>query len=455
MWWLARLGLVVVLMSAVSGCTDEVGSGSARGCSLNTDCPLPESCIDGRCALECRADRDCPAGEQCIDSLCVDPFEGCTTDADCRALGAGLVCDLNDRRCVPLDAFVLDQGAQPRDMGQFIDGLPILDAEPDTAAPDRGVDMSRPPVDMSVAPDRAVPPPDMRVVEPDMGPAGGNAPYGDPCQCAADCASGFCLQNPYTGVGQCTALCGGARVCEGIDRCVQARVPGIRPGCPDPGTGVVEGQVVEICAPNETGVPCRGPADCLIDGTCITPPNPLAGQVPVQASCGARCVDDRGCPAGYRCQAVPVQGGGQVQVCGAAVQVAACPDGSNGSCGGVCPLAAGVDPLDVSHCLVIDAGPGGYCSCSCRTSADCPLGFACSPGVIDTGDPTRPNICLPMAGFTCPQGEAQCLSLMCIPPTAPTQASAQCSAPCTGPQDCPSGYDCVAAGGGLNVCAAR
>lgn len=447
---LTSRGLVFIAIcgfaGVLAGCTDSVGSGSARGCSLNSDCPLPERCIDGRCAVQCRDDTDCLPIEECRGSVCLDPLAGCTSDGDCRAFG--LVCDIERRYCV---AGEVAGDAAPRDAQPLIDGLPVLDAQPEPE-PDRGVD---PPRDASPV-DRSVPDAELRDASlpdaspPDAGPTRGDGRYGDPCRCGADCASGFCLDNPYLGVGQCTALCDGGRACEGIDRCVQARVPGREPGCPDPGTGHREGDVISICAPNETGVACRGGGDCFIDGLCITPPNPLPGQVPVQPTCGARCVDDRGCPAGFRCQAVAVQGGGQVQACGAAVQIAACPDGSNRSCGGICALG-----IDVSHCLVIDQGPGGYCSCACRTGADCPLGFACSPGIIDTGDPARPGICLPVAGYTCPAGEAQCLSLLCLPGGGPGQPN-QCTAPCTGPGDCPGGYDCLPVpDGNFSLCVAR
>lgn len=438
---------LLMALAALVGCTDTAGSSGARGCRGDTDCPLPERCVDARCVIECRADLDCAPTEECRDNVCVDPLAGCTSDADCRAFG--LVCDIRTRSCVEPRDGGSPADAAPRDAALLVDGLPVIDAEPDPEPEpprDRGVD---PPRDATPPPlDRAVPPPDAAL--PDQGPIRGDARYGDPCRCGADCASGFCLQNPYTGGGQCTATCGGGRACEGIDRCVQARVPALAPGCPDPGTGFGEGDVIEICAPNETGVACRGGGDCVIDGLCITPPNPLVGQIPVQAVCGARCQDDRGCPAGFRCGPVGVQGGGQVQACGAAVQIAACPDGSNRSCGGVC--AGG---LAVSHCLVLDDGPGGYCSCACRTGADCPLGFACSPGVLDTGDPARPGICLPIAGYTCPAGDAQCLSTICLPGGAPGQPD-QCTAPCAGPADCPGGYDCLPVpDSDLSICVAR
>jgi len=315
-----------------------------------------------------------------------------------------------------------------------------------------------PPIDARPPPRDAEPPVDATPPDPDAAPpVRGDAQYGDPCRCGADCASGFCLQNTYRDFGgQCSAQCGANAAvvrCPGIARCGQARVPALSPGCPDPGLGLDEGDLVQVCAPNETGIACRGPADCIIDGVCVSPPDPVASPVvAVQSICGARCEDDQGCPTGFRCQDVGMQGGQQVRVCAAAVDVAACPDGSNQSCGGVCPMQPGDDPLDISYCIRLDQSPGGFCSCSCRNAGDCPVGFACSRGVLDTGNAARPGICLPIAGYTCPQGDAACLSTLCAPPQG-NDTLDRCTAPCTGPADCPTGYTCAQPPGAqITVC---
>ncbi|MCA9540248.1 MAG: hypothetical protein KC620_15225, partial [Myxococcales bacterium] len=88
-------GLICSLLTV--HCTDVSSSGNS--CTLNTDCPLPEVCIENRCRLECRIDSDCADGERCLDSVCVDPFADCLSDADCREFG--LICDVITRRCRP------------------------------------------------------------------------------------------------------------------------------------------------------------------------------------------------------------------------------------------------------------------------------------------------------------------------------------------------------------------
>ncbi len=448
----------LVMLSGPTACTDVAGGGGSSRCEINSDCPLPEVCIEERCVIQCRIDADCPAGEQCEENICVDPLAGCLSDADC--ISFGLVCDVVQRRCVAAlsDMRVAVRDASPMDRGQPADDArvspprdamppPPRDAVPPRdAAPPPPRDAAPPPRDAAPPPRDAAPPPIDAAP-----PVRGDGRYGDPCRCAADCQSGFCLQNPYNDfAGQCSQRCGAGVAdpgCPDIDRCVQARVPPLTPGCPDPGLDIEEGDIVEVCAPNETGIPCRGAADCIIDGVCITPPDPLAGGggVTVQPVCGARCAGDQGCPVGFNCQAVPTQGGGQVDVCAAATEVAACPDGLDASCDAFCAAPG------LGRCIGIDQA-FGYCGCACRNGGDCPLGFACSRDVLDTGDPVRPGICLPIAGYNCPQGDNSCLSLLCAPPQG-NDPFDRCTAPCNGPQDCPQGYNCIQPQGAqITVC---
>ena len=126
-------------------------------------------------------------------------------------------------------------------------------------------------------------------------------------------------------------------------------------------------------------------------------------------------------------------------------QVSTCPDGSNATCGGICPLFPGDDPVEVSHCIVLAPNQPGYCSCSCSSNVHCPSGFACSRNVIDTEDPNRPGICLPIAGYTCPIGNDSCLSLACVG-RLESELFSRCTAPCSAPNDCPEGYGCQPVG---------
>ena len=408
---------LLVVMTFIFGCADET---SEQTCERNSDCPLPEICSgylaldsgvvrSGRCVIECRVATDCAEGEFCTGNVCQ---------------GADQPIPMGDSGPSRDGGLVADASRPPRDASR-----PTQDA-------------SRPPQDAAQPPrDASLPPPDAAPV-PDMGGGvRGNARYGEPCQCGADCRTGFCLLNPYNGfAGQCTQRCEN-EACPGIDVCRENLAPAPRVGCEDPGTGLNEGDPVSICLPNETGVACARPEDCLIDGTCVTPPNPLPGLVDVQQTCSAICEQDVQCPIGYRCDSIPGLPRG-VRACTALTEVFACPDGSNRDCGGVCPLGPGVNDVDVSHCILLDQGAAGYCSCSCATAGHCPAGFACSREVIETGDRSRPGICLPIAGYTCPLGANSCLSLACGT-QRPGTLYAECTAPCTGPQDCPTGMVCL------------
>ena len=136
-------------------------------------------------------------------------------------------------------------------------------------------------------------------------------------------------------------------------------------------------------------------------------------------------------------------GCGQViNVCAPEAQVFICPDGSNAACGGVCRVGPGEDEVNVSHCIVLAPNQPGYCSCSCNSAAQCPAGYACSRNVIDTQDPARPGICLPISGYTCPLGNDSCLSLACVGQLE-AELISRCTAPCTNQNDCPANYQCM------------
>ena len=182
--------------------------------------------------------------------------------------------------------------------------------------------------------------------------------------------------------------------------------------------------------------------DCIIDSTCVMPPNPIPGQVDGPSRHVLRCVMMIwSAPSAIDAKMCRVYPGAREFVM-RRLRCSACPDGSNQTCGGVCPVAAGINEVDVSHCILLDQGAGGYCSCSCASAAQCPSGFVCSRDVIPTGDPARPGICLPVAGYTCPQGGDSCLSTICAS-QRPGSLYRQCTAPCVGPQDCPEGMICV------------
>ena len=456
---------VVALMCALAACDD---STTEQSCRVSADCPLPLVCYgavestptepgrNGRCIQECRVDSDCQDG-LCIDSVCGQPGRACRTNSECVPFGQS--CDPGTRRCVSPCApnGICPEGTRcsanqciPFDDGPRQDAevparrdaqvTPVRDARVvmnDAMAP--RADMRPPPRDMRPPMADSTPPPpvDMGVVNR------GNGQYGDRCRCGADCASGLCVPNPYDQfAGECSQVCGPNADCPGVDSCIQVSVPGPSQNCPPAGLPFDEGDIISVCAVNETGIPCNTGENCTIGGTCYPPPNPIPGQVDVQAACAAPCARDAECPVGFTCQGIQTDAGQVVNVCAPEAQVFVCPDGSNGSCGGVCRVGPGEDEVNVSHCIVLAPNQPGYCSCSCNSAAQCPAGYACSRNVIDTQDPARPGICLPISGYTCPLGNDSCLSLACVGQLE-AELISRCTAPCTNQNDCPANYECM------------
>ena len=377
--------------------------------------------------------------------VCRAPDGPCRDSEECAVFGR--VCDPGLRVCVQLCSGrdTCSPGETCRD-GRCQPGgnpVPRMDASAnpprrDAMTPIPRRDAGTPARDARVQARDAGVIQDMRLTddagspsEPDMNVQRGPGQYGDPCRCGADCATGLCVPDPYNNfAGQCSAQCGPGNACPGIDRCMDVSVPPRDGNCPPSGLGLQVGSIVQVCLPNETGIPCQEGANCVLEGTCVSPPNPLAGQIQVQAACAARCEADHQCPIGYACSRVELDNGQFMRACAPEAVVAECPDGSNGTCGGVCPMFGGEDPLDISYCIVLDANRPGYCSCSCDTAAQCPNGFACSRGgFFDTGDPARPGICLPISGYNCPLGNEACLSMGCAPQLVSEQFP-RCTAPC-------------------------
>ena len=67
-------------------------------CTRNEDC-APFYCLEeaNQC-VECLINSHCPKGHKCQDSECVKKQDGCTSNAECTALG--LVCDKDEGKCV-------------------------------------------------------------------------------------------------------------------------------------------------------------------------------------------------------------------------------------------------------------------------------------------------------------------------------------------------------------------
>lgn len=435
-------------------------------CRENRECELPLSCIEGVCQIECRIDRDCARGAICFENACYAPVTSCTLDQECRPFGQE--CDPVIGACVPMGAASCHptlnpcQGGAPCVEGRCV--LPTQDARPGQPAWDGGAprpDTGAPPRDAQAGPDldRGAPTPDMRPPTPDMRPPApdmrpptpdaalppGDRGYGEPCDCASQCQSGLCVQNPYAGEnarGVCTQQCQPNQGCPGTDRCITAQVPPGKQGCPDVDNGLMEGDQVNVCVFNETGLPCRDANDCVIEGTCVTPPAQTITLT--YGSCASGCDNDGNCPPGFVCGEVATDQGGRLRRCIAGTpEIIQCPGDAN-ACGvQFCALRPGEDVAAVTHCLGNPDVPNqGICSCACSSADDCPTGFMCARGLFDTGLQNRPGICLPLAGYTCPNGNADYCGAFSCAADSDDELFDRCTGPCAGDPDCPNGYIC-------------
>ncbi len=401
--------------------------------------------------------------------------EVCAATADC---GCGLFCKGETRSCAPYEGdnagcscgpAAAGGGAGGGAIAEMTIGLSVegcggglpVDAGPDGAAPGDGgagdarasddarpqvdgaeTDAARPP-DSGPDPDQAVPPdaaPDARA--PGMGQ------YGDRCRCGSDCESGFCIDNKLRAYRTCTDRCDDDNGCPGLDTCVQVAAAGPSAECPDPPGGPAPGELVGVCVPNETGLPCELAQDCSL-GICLTPPRP-ANWINAQNVCTVPCVNDRKCPAGYTCEQPP---GANQRVCVFDVEVFSCT--SFEQCGGVCNPSI----EETTVCIQLEEGGQGYCSCTCSSAADCPRGFACDQDTLPSQDPQRPGHCVLMAGYRCPREVAdpnalQCPSYSCATDDEHPERSA-CTSLCRADGDCPRNYACQDVGGARACLAAE
>jgi hypothetical protein len=272
--------------------------------------------------------------------------------------------------------------------------------------------------------------------------------YGEGCNCASDCESGFCVQNKMRRMRTCTDQCDQDSDCLGLATCLQAVVQESGPSCPDINENAPPvGTQVGVCITNETGYPCEQPNQCT-SGICLSPPTPVDWASP-QSICTMNCMSDDKCPAGYQCREAQGVNG---RVCQPQLEVSQCPGGQATECGGICPIPSGRQEADIVICLNMQPNTPGYCSCSCVNASDCPNGFACSQ-IGETGDPTRPGVCLPISGYQCPQsndGVEQCLSATCA--VEDEVEFSYCTAFCNNDASCPTGYRCESVDGSQPIC---
>jgi hypothetical protein len=455
----------------LGACDDSATGSGSPGCVTNVDCELPLQCVEGRCLLECRDTIDCQTGETCFEGSCRARPPICGIDEDCIPFGE--VCDRVRNICVPPGTARCSDDLAPCPAGErCVEGLCRIPT----------ADFGRPPLDASVPQDATAPadasPPTDQGPAIDQGPQPDAAPrpdrglpdqgvppdcpeglgqYGERCLRGGDCASGFCVENKLRGMRLCTTLCNldaaqPSNTCPGLDVCVAAEAQGGgNPDCPQPPDAPAVGEIVGVCIGNETGLACDFAApragECL-GGTCLRPPNTLPW-AHVQDVCAIGCTDNRKCPAGTTCRDVPPAG----RVCAPqVVGLTACEQPEQ--CAGLCDAGLG------EGCLQPDNRGAGYCVCLCRNADDCPGGHACQP------DPSGNKICIPFAGYRCPDevidpvacqsdrtcgaGEVcisglcqyiQCPSLTCLIDDNEPRLN-QCSAACENARDCPADYNC-------------
>ena len=462
--------LVVVAGWSLNGCSE--GSSPGVGtCKAVDDCLRGEACIAGRCV---GPDNGLiPVGDVFVDAAPGDGAADAGADGavDVAVDGAGdgpavldpdaaadaaadvappdmapdaalpdmaLDMALPDMAVADPDLAVPDPDMAVVDLDMAVPDPDMAVPDPDMAVPDPDMappdpDMAPPDPDMAPPdPDMAPPDPDMAPPEPDMAPPPLGA-YGAPCMAAAECASGICVNDPEAVGGICTVGCDDADGCPGGDVCLPA----------ENGAGV--------CFRPETGDPCNDGRGCL-SGICATPPDPVPW-ITVQSVCADRCSANRHCPLGFNCGVVE-SNDGPVRACISAVrQINTCNNGRRIDCIGTCVVPQGRDPQDINLCLDINNNVGpGYCSCTCRTSADCPAGYGCQLAPELSGDLGRPGICLAMAGYRCPfearnPNVLQCPSLSCL--GEDDLDASYCTVLCRNDLDCPTDYTCEDVGGAM------
>lgn len=478
--WRLKVSLLMITSLSIFtlGACDDDTTASPTRCGYNTDCPVPEQCIEGVCRLECRVSTDCESGARCFEGVCYVRPTLCRADEECAPFQE--VCDLQSGICVPPNTVTPPVGSNAGTMagtpagmttgGSSMAGAPGGSLGGDTAGMSAGTgggsiagtsggslagtmsgggaagEMSAGSTAGAMSGGQM-----MSGVEGGETPVTGRGQYGDDCNCPSDCESGYCVVNKMKRSRTCASGCEVDSECPGIDTCLQAQVSPASGLCPDvPSQLPPPGTIVGVCAPNETSFPCTDPSGCT-SGICLTPPQVVPWTSP-QAVCTMACEDDLKCPTGYRCGAA---GGIAGTICVPEAQVSACPTGMANTCGGVCNAPPGREEIDIAVCLNGFNQTAGYCTCTCSVAADCPSGFGCSR-IGDTGDPTRPGVCIPFAGETCPEsdrGVEQCLSTTCLVDEDDITLNI-CTSFCLRADDCPADYDCVSVGD-ASVCIPR
>ena len=188
-------------MTMTTSCDGDT-SPNGVSCGYNTDCPIPERCIDGLCRLECRVSTDCQQREKCFEGVCYARPSVCRDNEECAPFQE--VCESRSGRCLPPGELTAGTNAGTT-AGMTADTM---------AGAEGGIETGGESVVVSAGAENAG-------AETQMMRMGA---YGDDCNCPSDCASGYCVVNKMKRRRTCSSGCEGDADCPGIDTCLQAQV---------------------------------------------------------------------------------------------------------------------------------------------------------------------------------------------------------------------------------------
>ncbi len=229
----------------------------------------------------------------------------------------------------------------------------------------------------------------------------GTGMTGDPCMTNTECASGYCLPDPFPG-GYCSADCS-TNACPGDTVC---KVVGGLAGCLKPCAKDTDCRTLYSCFQGVCRPPCTGDGECgtgfgCTNGSCQPLPGNAIGEPcnrdsdcssrlcdPNMGTCEQACTIDADCGAGATCWVNPID------------------KNADGSTDALLPICVkkrgGVGPgQSCKHDSDCDAGQCelGVCVTLCQTGGNCVADQACVDMIaqVDIGAPQMKG-CLMRAG---------------------------------------------------------
>ena len=420
-----RLSLVcaaaVVVLSACGGGT------RAAGCTIDSDCPSPETCTAHQCvnsgcgvgSSTCAADTDCGLGQHCANGCCAVGITGsCTKNADCSAHPVTPFCDTTKGTCVQC-VIASDCG-----LGKVCQSGVCANPTGCSANTDCH-DKSAPVCDTNQhACVQCLAAKDCTNLSLPVCNAQHTCVSSAGCEGDPDCHDPL-VPKCQVSSGQCvgcltTADCKNGNVCTASNTCQAPSASGCTQSkdCASNSTN-------KYCKPGTGGAPGTCVA-CLADGNCP------AGDTCVQSSntCAVKqCASDGACvkPA-PRCDLVDTP-----HVCVACLGPADCPNGGTCQSDHTCKAASGACTAD-AQCASSLVGP--YCDTksgkcvACNGPGQCPVGKVCGPQETCVA-----NTCT---------GDGDCTSLPSTPHCSGSAANPGTCVQCATSAQCPAGFHCPA-----------